>query len=681
MMRRRSPGRSRVTAFLLIAAMGSALACADRPVPPQPADQADAGPVEADGPADRDAPADAPPDTPPPAERPPEPDSSVLPDRAPGVDAEGSPAASGWFWEARPAQVAINAMWGSSPTDLWAVGQGGLALHDDGGAWLPVDTGVEAPLLDIWGSTADDIYITTGTEDLVHHDGRHWSLVDTGGPGSLTQLAGSSSSHVVAGGARLLRRFDGQRWNELPRVPVWVRTLFTPDPSSIYVAGQAMYNTGWPWPADLVVHFNGQTFTNTNVPSIIDAAGSFPIPSIWSPGGSIMYVIGYEQGFRGPGTTHLNRSDTVGVWTETATWPGHSARIVGSGEDDLYFLGAKVHHWDGKTVTELPVGDSVTLTAGWSIGRGDLVAAASNGAIYRLSDGSWSRVRDAPPQPHVQIVGHVHDNAAGDAYAIAGSSRDGAVVLKRRERIGWSRWETPAAPARRCLWVAADGDVHLVDAYGRHHRFRRGAWNQVGQLGVACFHLTGAGQELFAVGFASNLGLVALRFDGESWSALGAGMTGQTGYQDVPAIIRASHAADVLVLAGEKTYHFDGQDWHRGVVTPTGEEPRNVQAVSGSGPDDLFAVDGGVLHWDGSTWTRMPTGFEWTSFRSIWGQGQDSVFVAGDAGVILHYDGHRWQRLDTGPLGNLNLIWGSASGDLFAFESTGGILRGLLRQP
>ncbi|MBI3179554.1 MAG: hypothetical protein HYZ27_07815, partial [Deltaproteobacteria bacterium] len=78
----------------------------------------------------------------------------------------------------------LRSIWGSSASDVWAVGSSGLAYHFDGGAWARVDVGAgDAGLNGVWGSSAADVFVVGEQGFATHFDGVGWtreSLPDGG---------------------------------------------------------------------------------------------------------------------------------------------------------------------------------------------------------------------------------------------------------------------------------------------------------------------------------------------------------------------------------------------------------------------------------------------------------------------------------------------------------------------
>ena len=64
-----------------------------------------------------------------------------------------------WRMSASPPGHNYRAIWGSSGTDLWAVGDGGLISHGDGATWTVVSACTTENLTAVSGSSASDVWI------------------------------------------------------------------------------------------------------------------------------------------------------------------------------------------------------------------------------------------------------------------------------------------------------------------------------------------------------------------------------------------------------------------------------------------------------------------------------------------------------------------------------------------
>ena len=71
----------------------------------------------------------------------------------------------------------ISGVWGSSGTDVFAVGHGGTILHYDGTGWSSMSSGTSSTLKDVWGSSASDVFaVGAGRGTILHYDGSSWSF-------------------------------------------------------------------------------------------------------------------------------------------------------------------------------------------------------------------------------------------------------------------------------------------------------------------------------------------------------------------------------------------------------------------------------------------------------------------------------------------------------------------------
>ncbi len=114
-------------------------------------------------------------------------------------------------------------IWGSSPTDIWAVGGDvmrsvdSVLLHYDGTTWTE-ETSVSKPndmYFKIWGSGADDVWAVSERGVIIHYDGTSWSEVTTGNTKRLITVNGTGSNDVYAVGGVIegvLLHYDGTSW-------------------------------------------------------------------------------------------------------------------------------------------------------------------------------------------------------------------------------------------------------------------------------------------------------------------------------------------------------------------------------------------------------------------------------------------------------------------------------------
>jgi len=129
--------------------------------------------------------------------------------------------------------------------------------------------------------------------------------------------------------------------------------------------------------------------------------------------------------------------------------------------------------------------------------------------------------------------------------------------------------------------------------------------------------------------------------------------------------------------------HYDGNTWS---TMPSETGDGLLWDVWGNSGSDVFAVGSGssggtILHYNGSTWTPMSnplSGVSMVELTSVWGTSSSNVFAVGGGfntdGIILHYDGSTWSSMTSGTREGLLGVWGISGSDVFAVGVNGTIL-------
>jgi hypothetical protein len=117
---------------------------------------------------------------------------------------------------------ALTSIWGSSASDVWAVGSGGSVVHYDGESWKAVNapSGVEGETFHaVWGSGPVDVWIASSTTKIFHTRAlvagtAEWTTraafdaVDVQGA-RIYAFWGAGPDDIHAGGERTLRFDEG----------------------------------------------------------------------------------------------------------------------------------------------------------------------------------------------------------------------------------------------------------------------------------------------------------------------------------------------------------------------------------------------------------------------------------------------------------------------------------------
>ncbi len=144
-----------------------------------------------------------------------------------------------------PGTDTVYGIWGASPDDVWAVGgasdsTGGFAWRLQGDAWvpepsLPADVPGKAAVWKIFGTAADDAWLVGSNGVALHWDGAALTPGDTGVGSSLFTVHARDGVWTAVGGlaSGIIVEYDGAKW-----------TNVTPDPAPMGLAGVTLGDDG-----------------------------------------------------------------------------------------------------------------------------------------------------------------------------------------------------------------------------------------------------------------------------------------------------------------------------------------------------------------------------------------------------------------------------------------------------
>jgi hypothetical protein len=145
-------------------------------------------------------------------------------------------------------------VWGSSVDDIYAVGMSltrrGVVLHFDGFSWhqidLPeTDEGQRDLYRCVWGTSADNVFILGAMGRVYHYDGDTWERTDLGQSVELGILGGSPDNGVFAAGHNgMIFHYDGEEWSQvLEAEGTRFRGIWGSSSGDVYASGSS-YEVG-----------------------------------------------------------------------------------------------------------------------------------------------------------------------------------------------------------------------------------------------------------------------------------------------------------------------------------------------------------------------------------------------------------------------------------------------------
>jgi hypothetical protein len=269
----------------------------------------------------------------------------------------------GWKLAVPPPEP-LTGVWGSSASDVWAVG-GGSIRHRLAGTWTWEPTPGGIPLADVWGASATDVW-AVGDSGIAHFDGEAWTR-SAGAAIPLRSVWGSSPTDVWAGGDDQVAHWDGSSWTTMSLPIGHVADVWGSSAANVFAVGEDGQIRRW----------DGSAWTTMASGTAVALSG------VWGSGPGDVYAVGIA------GTVLHYDGNAAGSWTTVATPASEFASIEavwGSGPGDVYILadaGASVVHWDGASWRKLTTFPFVgaRMLALWGSGPHDIYAAGNDGRV------------------------------------------------------------------------------------------------------------------------------------------------------------------------------------------------------------------------------------------------------------------------------------------------------------
>ncbi|MFT5430721.1 MAG: hypothetical protein ACI9OJ_001397 [Myxococcota bacterium] len=184
-----------------------------------------------------------------------------------------------WSIQAPPANVDLYGIWGSAPDDIWAVGADGTTARFNGSSWTADKiVGANADLRAVWGSDPNNVWaVGASWSGTWHFDGTQWTKTTAPG-GDMRDIHGSSATNVImVGRYGSIRHWDGTNWT----------TAIAPGSPDLYsvhvVSTTEAYAVG---EAGVVLLWDGTVWTPMDTPTKKN------LRAVWANGPIDVYAVG-----------------------------------------------------------------------------------------------------------------------------------------------------------------------------------------------------------------------------------------------------------------------------------------------------------------------------------------------------------------------------------------------------
>lgn len=292
-----------------------------------------------------------------------------------------------WSLGYAPTTEWLNAVWGSSSTDVWAVGDHGAILHHDGSRWSAVSSPTDNHLQSMWGSSSQDVWAvgeedgtSGGAKSVIRYQGRSWEVhpgpFDAADGGvQLLGAWGSSSSDVWAVGSGAVIHYSGGQWSKVPD-PSWLTGNLAGINTAIWgSSASSLWVAAWT-DGTALLHHQGATWSRAiTLPTC-------RISSFWGSSATDIWSAG--QGSSGADENGCLAHFDGSRWTEVARPIGHDLHgLWGSSATNIWAVGyGTLLHYDGQawSKVELPA-SNLGLQGIWGSSASDIWAVGAAGVV------------------------------------------------------------------------------------------------------------------------------------------------------------------------------------------------------------------------------------------------------------------------------------------------------------
>jgi hypothetical protein len=132
---------------------------------------------------------------------------------------------------------ALNGVWASGPSDIFWVGDGGVARWDGTSVVSNAQVAGQRAFWGVWGSGPDDVFAVGDGGAIVHWDGALWSTMNSGTMAQLRAVSGSGPGDVFAGGEGVLLHLEGGAWEPMSFSGVTSISGLAVTPTRVFVVG------------------------------------------------------------------------------------------------------------------------------------------------------------------------------------------------------------------------------------------------------------------------------------------------------------------------------------------------------------------------------------------------------------------------------------------------------------
>ena len=382
-------------------------------------------------------------------------------------------------------------IWVVSPENIFANSGGGSFSHYYNGSWTTVELCGYGVITDaLWGRSPTEVYAVGPEGSVFLYNGTSWNPMHSATPVSLFSVTGYGDSGIITvGQAGATQHFDGVSWRSGTKGPVAdILAVWCSSSNNIYFAGRS----------DSIYHYDGIEVRG------IYSGTNRQINEMWGFSGDTVFAVGSEGS--------ITMFDNIECRTLDSGTDSHLRGVWGTSPSNVYAAGSSdILHYDGQSWRQMD-SPGCYFSGVWGSSASNIFASSGIGydgfGIYRYDGASWSMMEGSDTiRGQNAIHGTSDDNVAtsgiwgrvfqfdGESwnnletnvsyrfygvytfskdkiFVVGGKSWDWDAIMLRFDDGKWQELEYPGLfGTLNDIIGTPDGDVIVVGDYGTVLRY------------------------------------------------------------------------------------------------------------------------------------------------------------------------------------------------------------------
>ncbi len=254
-------------------------------------------------------------------------------------------------------------VWGSSSSDVFAVGYGGTILHFDGTSWAAMSSGTTQTFYGVGGTSPNDVFAVGLNGTIYHYNGSTWSSMSSGTTQHLYGIWGSSSGDVFAvGTGGTILHYNGSTWNPMSSgTTQGLNGVWGSSENDVFAVGGG----------GTILHFDGSAWI-----SMSSGTTTF-FWDVWGSSSTAFFAVQPYKIFSFDGSN----------WSTAYSSPKYLYGIGGISDRNVFAVGdgGTILNYDGSTWSVMNSGTTQFLYGVWGNSVGDVFAVGHAGVILHYT--------------------------------------------------------------------------------------------------------------------------------------------------------------------------------------------------------------------------------------------------------------------------------------------------------